>query len=60
MFWFSSLPEGTDVVVDLIADDVWGAKDATLSIAPPKYIFVESILECQNDTILPAALKLQH
>ena len=26
-FWFLSLTEGTEVVVDLIEDDVWEAKD---------------------------------
>ena len=27
LFWFLSLTEGTDVVVDLIADDVWVSED---------------------------------
>ena len=27
LFWFLSLTEGTDVVIDSIADNVWGYED---------------------------------
>ena len=36
MFWFLSDTEGTDVVVILIADDVWGSEDELTGILSDK------------------------
>ena len=36
MFWFLSVTEGTDVVVNYIADDVWGSEDELTGVLSEK------------------------
>ena len=36
LFWFLSLTEGTDVVVNSITDDVWGSEDELTGVLSEK------------------------
>ena len=36
MFWLFSVTEGTDAVVDLMADDVWGSEDELTGVLSDK------------------------
>ena len=36
MFWFLSVTEGTDVVVNYITDDVWGSEDELTGVLSEK------------------------
>ena len=37
LFWFFSVTEGTDVVVNLIANDVWGYEDELTDVFSEKF-----------------------